>query len=296
MTLDLHERRASSSSDPNSLWAGRQLYELYAAGAHALGMARADLRARRANWACIASARRSTTPRSTSSRRWTCPAYKIASFENIDLPLIRRVAAHRQADDHLHRHGQRWPRSTRRCAPRARPAAATSSCSSAPAPTRRRRRTPTSRTIPHLRELFGCEVGLSDHTMGSGVAVAAVALGATVIEKHFTLRRADGGVDSRLLAGAGRAARAGASRPSAPGRRWAGSATAAPQAETEVAGLPPLALHRRGHEGRRGADAAEPARGAPRHGPASELLRAMLGKRVNRDVKKGTPVSFDLVS
>jgi len=51
-------------------------------------------------------------------------------------------------------------------------------------------------TIPHIRELFGCEVGLSDHTMGIGAAVAAVAHGATVIEKHFTLRRADGGVDS----------------------------------------------------------------------------------------------------
>jgi sialic acid synthase SpsE len=52
------------------------------------------------------------------------------------------------------------------------------------------------RTIPHLRDLFGCEVGLSDHTMGVGVAVAAVALGASVVEKHFTLARADGGVDS----------------------------------------------------------------------------------------------------
>ncbi len=52
------------------------------------------------------------------------------------------------------------------------------------------------RTIPHLRELFGCEVGLSDHTMGAGAAVSAVALGASVIEKHFTLARADGGVDS----------------------------------------------------------------------------------------------------
>ncbi len=51
-------------------------------------------------------------------------------------------------------------------------------------------------TIPHMRQLFNCQVGLSDHTMGIGTAVAATALGATVIEKHFTLRRADGGVDS----------------------------------------------------------------------------------------------------
>jgi len=51
------------------------------------------------------------------------------------------------------------------------------------------------RTIPHLAQAFGCKAGLSDHTMGSAVAVAAVALGATVIEKHFTLARADGGPD-----------------------------------------------------------------------------------------------------
>jgi len=51
-------------------------------------------------------------------------------------------------------------------------------------------------TIPHMRELFDCQVGLSDHTMGIGVSVASVVFGATVIEKHFTLARADGGVDS----------------------------------------------------------------------------------------------------
>jgi len=51
-------------------------------------------------------------------------------------------------------------------------------------------------SIPLLKKLFNCEVGLSDHTMGVGASIAAVALGATVIEKHFTLSRADGGVDS----------------------------------------------------------------------------------------------------
>jgi pseudaminic acid synthase len=51
-------------------------------------------------------------------------------------------------------------------------------------------------TIPHMRQLFNCPMGLSDHTMGIGVAVASVALGAIVIEKHFTLKREDGGVDS----------------------------------------------------------------------------------------------------
>ena len=51
-------------------------------------------------------------------------------------------------------------------------------------------------SIPHMRNLFNCEVGLSDHTMGIGAAVAAVAHGSTIIEKHFTLSRAAGGVDS----------------------------------------------------------------------------------------------------
>ena len=51
-------------------------------------------------------------------------------------------------------------------------------------------------TIPHMRSLFNCEVGLSDHTIGIGVALAAISHGATIIEKHFTLNRQDGGVDS----------------------------------------------------------------------------------------------------
>jgi pseudaminic acid synthase len=51
-------------------------------------------------------------------------------------------------------------------------------------------------TIPHMSLLHDCQVGLSDHTMGTGVSIASVAFGARVIEKHFTLSRAEGGVDS----------------------------------------------------------------------------------------------------
>ena len=53
-------------------------------------------------------------------------------------------------------------------------------------------------TIPHLAAMFGCQVGLSDHTAGIGVAVASVVLGATVIEKHFVLDRSEGGVDAEF--------------------------------------------------------------------------------------------------
>jgi pseudaminic acid synthase len=124
-----------------------------------------------------------------------CPFYKIASFENIDLPLIRRVA----------RTGKPMIISTGMASVGELDEAlsvikdegnnqvvllkCTSSYPASP-------EFSDLRTIPHLRNLFGCEVGLSDHTLGIGAAVASVALGATVIEKHFTLNRDDGGVDS----------------------------------------------------------------------------------------------------
>jgi len=121
--------------------------------------------------------------------------YKIASFETNHLPLLRRVAATgkpvimstgmtavgeiEQAVNTLRAGGCR-DIVLLKC---------TSSYPATP-------ETTNILTIPHMREMFGCEVGLSDHTLGIGVAVASVALGATVIEKHFTLSRADGGVDS----------------------------------------------------------------------------------------------------
>ena len=100
------------------------------------------------------------------------PCYKIASFENTDLPLIRKVAA--TGKPMIISTGMATRRRARRsrALPRARPAAAIWCCSNARAPIRRSSENTNMLTIPHLRELFGCEVGLSDHTMGIGVAVA----------------------------------------------------------------------------------------------------------------------------
>jgi N-acetylneuraminate synthase len=123
------------------------------------------------------------------------PCYKVASFENVHLPLIRKIAATRKPI--IMSTGMATVAELDEAVTAARSAGCRDlillkCASSYPA-------TPENsniRTIPHLRELFGCEVGISDHTMGVGVSVAAVALGATVVEKHFTVRRADGGVDS----------------------------------------------------------------------------------------------------
>lgn len=123
------------------------------------------------------------------------PCYKIASFECTHLPLIRRVA--QTGKPLVISLGMATIAEADECVRTARAAGAkeivllkcTSTYPALPKNT-------NLRTIPHLRQLFGCEVGLSDHTMGTGVAVASIALGATVIEKHLTLRRADGGVDS----------------------------------------------------------------------------------------------------
>lgn len=123
------------------------------------------------------------------------PAYKIASFENVDIPLIKKVA--RTGKPIIISTGMatvaELDEAVRAAKEEGNDQIILLKCTSTyPA-------TPENSnlaTIPHMRELFGTEIGLSDHTMGTGVSVAAVALGATVIEKHFTTARADGGVDS----------------------------------------------------------------------------------------------------
>ena len=123
------------------------------------------------------------------------PCYKIASFENTDLALIKRVAA--TGKPIIISTGMASLSELDETVRTAREAGCNQlillKCTSTyPA-------TPENSnllTIPHLKQSFNCEVGLSDHTLGTGVSVASVALGATIIEKHFTIKRADGGVDS----------------------------------------------------------------------------------------------------
>jgi N-acetylneuraminate synthase len=193
MTLDLNEREFHIS-DPKSLWAGRSLHELYGE-AHTPWEWHRPILDRARERGIIAF----STPFDATAVEFLeeleVPCYKIASFENTDLPLVRLVAG--TGKPLIISTGMASLAELDETVRVAREAGCrdlillkcTSTYPATPENT-------NLRTIPNLRDLFDCEVGLSDHTMGVGVSVASVSLGATVIEKHFTLNRADGGVDS----------------------------------------------------------------------------------------------------
>ena len=193
MTLDLDEREFHIS-DPKSLWAGNSLYKLYGE-AYTPWEWHKPIFDRARELGIIAF----STPFDDTAvdflESLNVPCYKIASFENTDLPLIRRVAA--TGKPLIISTGMASIAELDDTVKAAREAGCKDlillKCTSTYPATASNT---NILTIPHMRELFGCEVGLSDHTMGVGVSVASVALGATVIEKHFTLNRADGGVDS----------------------------------------------------------------------------------------------------
>lgn len=182
-------------NDPNSLWAGKNLYELYQEAhtpwewhkpifeyANKLGM--------------LAFSSPFDETAVDFLEELNVPAYKIASFESNHFPLLKKVAQTGkpilissgtskinelcESIEYLKQNG-------------AQEIVIFKCTSTYPA-------TPENtnlNTIPVLQSIFpDCIIGLSDHTMGIGASVAAVAIGARVIEKHFTLRRADGGVDS----------------------------------------------------------------------------------------------------
>lgn len=149
-------------------------------------------------------------------------------------------------------------------------------------------------SIPVLKQAFGCAVGLSDHTMGSHVAVAAVALGACVIEKHFTLKRADGGVDAAFSLEPDEFAQL------VRDTRDTREALGRPSFQT-VASEATAKLHRRSLYVTEDIAAGEaftdenlrsirPGLGLP-----VKYRKALLGSRASRAIKRGTPMSWELV-
>jgi pseudaminic acid synthase len=182
--------------DPKSLWNGRTLHDLYQE-AHTPWDWHAPIFKRARELGMIAF----STPFDRTAvdflEKLEVPLYKIASFENTDTKLIEYVA--KKGKPMIISTGMASVSEIELAVQTARQAGCKDlillKCTSSyPA-------TPESSnlaTIANMRELFGCQVGLSDHTMGIGAAVAACALGATVVEKHFTLDRNDGGVDSKF--------------------------------------------------------------------------------------------------
>ncbi len=193
MTLDIHEREFVIQ-DPKSLWNGRSLYDLY-------GEAMTPW-----EWHLPIKERCEkhgmlffSTPFDFTAvdflEELNVDFYKIASFENTDVRLVERVA--KTGKPLIISTGMATLAELHDTVEAAKNAGCKElillKCTSAyPTPPKEA----NLLTIPHMRQLFDVEVGLSDHTMGVGVSIASVALGATVIEKHFTLDRAEGGVDS----------------------------------------------------------------------------------------------------
>ena len=193
ITLDLKDSEFVIK-DKNSLWKDRSLYELYQEAYTPWEWQGPIIkRSNELGMLCF------STPFDETAVDFledlNVPAYKIASFENIHLPLVEKVAS--TGKPMIISSGMASISELGELVQTIRDAGCNNfallKCTSTyPA-------SPENSnilSIPHMRELFQCEVGLSDHTMGVGAAVAGVAHGATIIEKHFTLSRADGGVDS----------------------------------------------------------------------------------------------------
>jgi N-acetylneuraminate synthase len=222
------------------------------------------------------------------------PAYKIASFEMVDLSLIRRVA--KAGKPTVMSTGMGSPAEIAQAVDAYRGAGGRDlvllhCVSGYPTPIGQS----NLRRIAGLAAEFGCPVGLSDHTLGVEVAIAAVAVGACMIEKHFTLRRADGGPDSAFslepdeLAALVRGARAAfeALGSGAPAR-----------SEVEQSSL----VFRRSLYVVRDIEAgeaftAENVRSIrPGFGLPPRHLPDILGKRASRALPRGTALTWDVIA
>lgn len=278
--------------EPDSFWKGRRLHDLYAEACTPWEWhERIFSRARELGLIAFSTPFDETAVDFLETLDVAC--YKIASFENVHLPLIRKVAA--TGKPILMSTGMATAGELDEAVRTARDAGCrefvllkcTSTYPAVPAAS-------NLRTIPHMAELFDCPVGVSDHTLGTSVSVAAVALGAVAVEKHFTLSRADGGVDVAFSL-----------EPAEMGEL----VTETEQAWRALGEVHygPTSAERPSLQFRRSLYVAEDMKAGetftsenlrvvrPGHGLPPKFFDVFLGKRIKLDAAKGTPVSWNLL-
>jgi N-acetylneuraminate synthase len=292
MTLDIAEREFFIN-DPNSLWKGRSLFDLYNEAYTPWEWHRPIFEHCRELGLIYLS-----TPFDETAvdflEELNVPCYKIASFENTDIPLIRKVAdtgkpmiistgmatiAELDETVRIVRGVGCRDLILLKC---------TSSYPASPENT-------NILTIPHMAKLFNCQVGLSDHTMGIGAALASVALGATMIEKHFTLSRADGGVDSAFSMEPDELSTLVAETKKA--KKALGKISYGPTEKEKKSLIFRRSLYiaqdmKKGSIlTRENLRVIRPGLGLP-----PKYYDMLLGKRINRDTRRGTAVSWDILT
>lgn len=292
MTIDV-DRPEFVVGEDSELWTGYTLHQLYEI-AHTPWEWHEPImeRARSRGMECFSTPFDSTAVDFLESL--DVPAYKIASFESTDHALVRRVAetgkpviistglsslAEIAETVDVVRDAGCEELMLLKC---------TSAYPSSPADSH-------LATIPHMREAFMCEVGLSDHTLGVAVPVAAVTLGATLVEKHVTLLRADGGVDSAFSLEPDEV------------RQLVQQTEIAWQSVGEVR-YTPVPSERKSMKFRRSLYVVEDVEPGevlnetnvrairPGFGLAPKHLSAVVGRRAAHRIERGTPMAWDLLA
>jgi len=291
MTLDINEGEFFIDN-PNSLWKGQSLYNLYKE-AYTPWEWHEPIFKRCRELGLIPFSSPFDETAVEFLEELGVPCYKIASFENTDIPLIEKAAS--TGKPLIISTGMATISELDETVRAARRAGCkdiillkcTSTYPASP-------ENSNLLTLPHMRDMFECEVGLSDHTMGVGVGVASVVLGATVIEKHFTTSRAEGGTDAAfsmepeemksLVIETEKAWRS-------LGKVTYGPTSAEKPSLKDRRSLYVVEDITIGEEiTKDNVRAIRPGFGLP-----PKHLNTVLGKRANKYIKKGTPLSWDLL-
>ncbi len=291
MTIDVDEREFFIS-DPDSLWNGHTMYSLFQK-AHTPWKWHKAIFEHARELGVIAFSSPFDESAVDFLESLDVPYYKVASFENTDIPLIKKIAS--TGKPMIISTGMATLVELAETVKAVRDAGCndltllkcTSSYPASPKNT-------NLLTIPHMRELFNCDVGLSDHTLGIGVSVASIALGVTVIEKHFTLDRNDGGVDSKFSLEPAELEQLVVETE----RAWQGLGCVSygPTFEEKNSVMRRRSIYIVKNIKSGDMLTKENIRCIrPGYGLSPKYFEELLGKRVKCDVKKGMPIQWDLI-